>query len=155
MLLTRQNPGVHITEAQFGPLPVEETGFQNMYLVGTALRGPDDKPRLVTSPRGYHLVFGNRTSSSYLDDAVRAIFETLATKVYIQRVVGAGAVKASTNLIKAGPANVIKVDAKGKGADYNYSAVSAKKGIAITYKDGTLFVYDYSSSVDATLPKEV
>src|SRR5688572_7688666 len=99
MILTQQNPGVHTREATIGALPIELDGFDTMFLVGPALRGPIDQQRLITSPTGFHLLYGRRSATTNLDEAIKAIFEIGTFKCYIQRVAGVGAVKATKNLL--------------------------------------------------------
>jgi phage tail sheath protein FI len=108
MILTSNRPGVHVFEGTFGPIPIPVVDHRSMFLVGTALRGPVGEHKLVTSGAGYHALYGRRTSTSYLDDAVRAIFEISGeSRVYIQRVVGLNAAIATRMLKKAGTAQVI------------------------------------------------
>lgn len=135
-------PGVRVTEATRGAIPLNRFNFRTMKLVGTALRGPVAEPTLITRSSQYHDIFGPRTDSSYLDDAIRAIFEQVQVPVYVVRVAGAGAAKATLTLTAAGPTNVLKIDAWGPGTSYNYAAGPPASGVSITYIDGVLTVYD-------------
>lgn len=101
MLLTNNAPGVYVVENTFGPIPLELVGSRTMYLAGPALRGPLNG-RLVTSQRGFHLLYGRRSTMTYLDDAVRAILETVQCPIWVCRVVGDNSVIASMMLVKDG-----------------------------------------------------
>jgi phage tail sheath protein FI len=121
-----------------------------MYITAPADRGPTNTPRLISSAAAWHRLFGKRSDTTYGDDAIRAIVEVCQTPIWYNRPIGAGAVKATKMLVN-GATDVIRVDAKGEGASYNYAAGPPKKGVAVTYNNGELRVYDYD---DSTLPIE-
>jgi hypothetical protein len=99
-------PGVKVTEAVRGAIPLDIAGFKTGKMVGTALRGPVAVPTLITKQQSYHDLFGARTNSSYLDDAVRAWLENCDAPLYVVRVIGAGSAKATKTLVKAGTPQV-------------------------------------------------
>ncbi len=113
-LLTRQNPGVHTFESTFGPLSIEQSAFQNMYLTVTARRGiAGVDPDPVTSPRDVLLRYGRRISTSFLHDAIRNIYAVVSTKVWVNRVVADDAVKATKTLKGGGTSQVETATAAG------------------------------------------
>jgi phage tail sheath protein FI len=97
-----EHPGVKVTEAIRGAIPIDRLGFKTGKFVGTALRGPVNTPTLITKQSQYHDIFGPRNDVSYLDDAIRAWFENVDTPAYVVRVIGAAAVKATKTLNDAG-----------------------------------------------------
>lgn len=100
------HPGVRVTEAVAGAIPIERLGFKTGKLVGTALRGPINKPILITSERQFRSIFGPRTSTSYLHDAIRMWFENVDAPCYVVRAVNAGALAATKTLVKDGTPQV-------------------------------------------------
>lgn len=112
-------PGVEVNEATAGAIPIDRRSFRAIKLVGTALRGPavlsiNDKPQLITREKQFHDIFGANWEGSYLDDAVRAIFNNVdSSVVYITRVVGAGAAKATKTLKGGGTSQVETATAAG------------------------------------------
>jgi phage tail sheath protein FI len=106
-------PGVLVTEAIRGAIPIDQVGFRSMFLVGTARRGPLI-PTLITKIDDYHAIFGARSDSSYLDDAVKAILENVQNiPIYIQRVAGAAAAEATVTLQDAGTPQMITATVVG------------------------------------------
>ena len=106
-------PGVVVTEAVAGAIPIERLGFKTAKFVGTALRGPVNKPVLITNERQFRDIFGPRTSTSYLHDSIRQWFENVSAPCYVVRVVNTGALPATTMLIKDGTKQVITATAAG------------------------------------------
>jgi hypothetical protein len=99
-------PGVKVAEAVRGAIPLDIEGFKTGMMVGTALRGPVAVKTLITKMQAYHDLFGPRTDSSYLDDAVRAWLEHCDAPLYVVRALGAGAVKATKMLQGGGVSQV-------------------------------------------------
>ncbi|MBI3654069.1 MAG: hypothetical protein HY231_23815 [Acidobacteria bacterium] len=99
-------PGVVVTESQKGAIPINQIGFQTGKFVGTALRGPVNVPILITRYSQFVNIFGPRTTTSYLHDAVRMWFENVDAPCMVVRAINSGAVKATKTLIKAGVAQV-------------------------------------------------
>src|SRR5262245_10015761 len=92
-------PGVKVIEATRGAIPIDRTSFRSIKMVGTALRGPTGPYGPITRSAQFEEIYGPRTNTSYLDDAIRAVFEnTDSSEVYVNRVVGAGAAKATVTL---------------------------------------------------------
>lgn len=135
-------PGVRVTEATAGAIPIDRKSFQAIKLTGTALRGPVGLNRNPITREGlYQDLYGGPVSTSFLADAVRQIFtNTQDGVVFINRVVGSGALVATKSLL-ATATPTLRVDSIGPGTDYNFVS-SPAKGLSITYVDGTLNVYD-------------
>ncbi|MGH9825431.1 MAG: hypothetical protein ACREDR_19540, partial [Blastocatellia bacterium] len=138
-------PGVVTTEAIAGGVPGSFAGFQTLLAVGTSARGPSQVPTSITSPRDYELQFKSRPGE-YLGMAIRQWFANAAIgEVFVTRVVGVGAAKATATLSKmvAGtPVTVLQFTSAGEGADYNGAAGPPATGISIQYQQGLLQILD-------------
>jgi hypothetical protein len=99
-------PGLLVTESQKGAIPIPQLGFQTAKFVGTALRGPTNLPIYLTSYKQFVNIFGPRTSTSHLHDAVRMWFENVDAGCYVVRAINSGAVKATYTLVKGGTKQV-------------------------------------------------
>jgi phage tail sheath protein FI len=95
-------PGDLVTESPAGSIPLDVVAFSTGKFVGSSLRGPINTPTLISSLRQYFLMFGPAVGTSYLYDAVRAWVAQVTAPLYVVRVAGAGALQATTTLIKAG-----------------------------------------------------
>jgi len=78
-------PGVMVTDAEYGPYPIPDVGFRTFYLTGTSLRGPLT-PTPISGLAEFYRIFGPRTPTSYLPEAVRDIFQIVNAPVWINRV---------------------------------------------------------------------
>jgi phage tail sheath protein FI len=78
-------PGVMVTDAEYGPYPIPDVGFRTFYLTGTSLRGPLT-PTPISSLAEFYQIFGPRTPTSYLPEAVRDIFQIVNAPVWINRI---------------------------------------------------------------------
>lgn len=65
------------------------------FMIGASERGPNDKALRVSSIADYGVKFGARVGGSLLYDGVSAYFNEGGGSLYVSRVVGAGATKAS------------------------------------------------------------
>lgn len=89
-------PGVYIEEIERGPRPIEGVPTSTAAFIGETERGPI-RPRLVTSyieyKRWFGDVFGNR--DKYMPYAANGFFENGGRRLYVSRIVGTSATKAS------------------------------------------------------------
>ncbi len=88
-------PGVYIEELEQGPRPIEGVPTSNAAFLGETERGPL-RPRLVTSYTEYtHWFGGVFADGRYMPHAVSGFFENGGKRLYVCRIVGAGATTAS------------------------------------------------------------
>ena len=88
-------PGVYIEELEQGPQPIEGVPTSNAAFLGETERGPL-RPRLVTSYTEYtHWFGGVFADGRYMPHAVSGFFENGGKRLYVCRIVGAGATTAS------------------------------------------------------------
>jgi hypothetical protein len=100
-------PGVRVTEATAGAIPIDRLSFRAIKLNGTSMRGPAGVSGALTRSSSWNDIYGPRTPSSYIDDAIDAIFQNCdSSEVYFNRILGAGNAKASALLGKAGTPQV-------------------------------------------------
>ena len=95
------SPGVYIEELPSGNKPIEGVSTSTAGMVGVTQRGPVNEPTLVTSFADFNRQFGGYldrrlypTALEYchvLPHAVEGFFTNGGQRVYITRVVGAGA----------------------------------------------------------------
>lgn len=99
-------PGVYIEEISTGPRPIEGVSTSTAGFVGQTERGPLH-PQLVTSWEEYYRWYGDyvdraslplQTAKIYLPYAVRGFFANGGQRLFVARIVGAGAVAASADL---------------------------------------------------------
>jgi phage tail sheath protein FI len=92
-------PGVYIEELNTGPVPIEGVSTSTTGFVGQTERGPV-QPTLVTSFVEYQRWFGSflAPSISYLPFAAKGFFDNGGQRLFIARVVGAGAQQAKRDL---------------------------------------------------------
>jgi phage tail sheath protein FI len=115
------SPGVYVEEVSTGPRPIEGVSTSTAGFVGETERGPQ-RPRLVTSWADYFRWFGgyiDRVGTAmdrqnhYLPYAVRGFFDNGGQRLFVARVIGAGAATAAADL--AGGAGATTVRASGPG----------------------------------------
>ena len=119
------HPGVYIEEIERGPRPIEGVPTSTAAFLGEAERGPVT-PTLVTSYKEYQRWFGDVfDQSKYLPYAASGFFENGGRRVFICRIVGAGAAQA-----EAAFGDAFRVRAVGPGSFGN--RVFAKIGPSTT-----------------------
>lgn len=89
-------PGVYVEEVELGPRPIEGVGTSTTGLVGAAVRGPVDRPTLVTNVGEYQRIFGSylpeRLGGQHLGHgrwlpyAVEGYFQNGGSRAYVVRV---------------------------------------------------------------------
>lgn len=94
-------PGVYIEETSFRGKPIEGVSTSTAGMVGRTQRGKEGKPTLVTSFAQFTRNFGDPIAKpsdpgDYLGHAVRAFFDNGGLRTYIVRVLGEGALAASS-----------------------------------------------------------
>lgn len=130
------NVGVFVSRATAGPLAFGPDPGDNVYLAIRAERGLSNIPTLITSMSRFRAAFGGALSSAlgfssgYLSAEV--LFSKGVRRMYVLRVVGAGALAATVDLNdRAGtPLPTLKVLAKGEGVWGN--------SLDVVVEDGTL-----------------
>src|SRR6478672_3509668 len=102
-------PGVYIEEIATGPRPIEGVSTSTAGFVGETERGTT-RPTLVTSWTDFQRTFGGyldrppfnaapaNASNFFLPYAVRGFFDNGGQRLYVARVVGAGAIAANGDL---------------------------------------------------------
>jgi phage tail sheath protein FI len=91
-------PGVYVEEIERGPKPIEGVATSTAAFLGETERGTD-WPSLVTSYNEYLRRFGDVFGDGkYMPHAVKAFFDNGGRRVYITRIVGAGATEAKVTL---------------------------------------------------------
>lgn len=116
------SPGVYVEEVASGPRPIEGVSTSTAGFVGPTERGPAEV-RLITSWSEFTRWYGGTLTvgaglgagASYLPLAARGFFENGGQRLYVARVVGAGATPANALLPTAG-ADLMEVAAVGPGA---------------------------------------
>jgi phage tail sheath protein FI len=84
-------PGVYVEEVELGPKPIEGVSTSTTGFVGAAVRGPVNKPTLVTSMGEYNRIFGGYLAESYGDKrwlpySVEGFFQNGGLRAYVVRV---------------------------------------------------------------------
>jgi len=103
-------PGVYVEEGERGPKPIEGVPTSTAAFIGETERG-SLTPKYVTSYKDYARLFGGvYAADRYMPYAVNGFFENGGKRMYVARVVGAGAVPAS---VAVGP---LTATATGPGA---------------------------------------
>ncbi len=99
-------PGVYVEEVPSGNKPIEGVSTSTAGMVGVTQRGPVGSPVLVTSFGEFTRVFGgildHRVFTDGLDSlpyAARGFFGNGGQRLYVSRIVGAGAERASADLL--------------------------------------------------------
>ncbi|HEX3407864.1 MAG TPA: phage tail sheath subtilisin-like domain-containing protein [Caulobacteraceae bacterium] len=114
-------PAVYVEETSFRSKSIEGVGTSTTAFVGLTARGPVSAgasaviPPLLTSFADYetyyggvdNLVMGGNPTPNYLAHAANAFFANGGGRLYVARVLGAGAATATTGVLNnpAGPAN--------------------------------------------------
>jgi phage tail sheath protein FI len=91
-------PGVFIEEIERGPRPIEGVSTSTAAFLGETERGPT-WPRLVTNFNEFVRYFGTSfADGKYLPDAASGFFDNGGQRLYVCRIVGAGATTATLDL---------------------------------------------------------
>jgi hypothetical protein len=124
MPVTVSYPGVYIEE--FAPgAPIQGVGTSTAAFIGTAVKGPANKPTLIQSWDAFQSIFGgfithpkeSLTTIGYLAPAVYGFFLNDGTKCYVLRVTNA--THSTTTLLTADAQNVLKLGARQEGSTGN------------------------------------
>src|SRR5687768_9568377 len=90
-------PGVYVEEVDTGSKPIEGVSTSTSGMIGVTERGPVNVPMLVTSYGEYQRVFGQALNAvdygihRFLPHAVEGFFANGGKRVYVTRVLNAGA----------------------------------------------------------------
>lgn len=137
-------PGVNVTVRTASAPSGPSTDTGQWFVVGTAERGPTDRPVLLRNMTDFDTYFGNRVAWSELYDSLDAFFHEGGVRATVQRVAGPAASAGSLTLDdRAGtPLDTLTVAAASPGAWSTDLKVEVKDGAAddtfelfVTYKD--------------------
>lgn len=108
-------PGVNVTTAvRTGPVGTGDIVAGQFFVVGETERGPIDEPTLIRSFAEYVTYYGDYESDN-LYSTVKTYFDEGGTRVYVQRVVGAGASAGTISIDDSGAAATLDINAKNVG----------------------------------------
>ena len=110
------SPAVYVEEVSSGIRPIEGVGTSTGAFVGRALKGPVNKPVLITNQTQLFNTFGAFFPGYNLPYAVQHFFLEGGTRCYVVRVLDDDAGVASTVLQDDGGNGVLQVDALSQGA---------------------------------------
>jgi phage tail sheath protein FI len=103
-------PGVYVEEISSGNKPIQAASTSTAGMVGMAVRGPVNRPTLVTSRGAYARVFGGlldpsvfREGRDALPYAADGFFTNGGARLYVVRVVGRGASESTLTLVAGDP----------------------------------------------------
>lgn len=94
----RLHPGVYVEERTTGLAPIQGVSTSNMGIVGFTPEGPINESVLITSFTQFKNRFGDFTADSQVPTHAYAFFANDGRRVYVVRVVGAGAVISSGDI---------------------------------------------------------
>jgi phage tail sheath protein FI len=99
-------PGVFVEEVPSGVKPIAGVSTSTIGMVGVTERGPVDQPTLVTSFGAYSRIFGGMLdhrvftgNRDALPFAVQGAFDNGASRIYVDRIVGATATYGTADLL--------------------------------------------------------
>jgi phage tail sheath protein FI len=119
------HPGVYIEEVGSGPRPIEGVGTSTAGFLGATERGPL-RPTLVTSFTEYARWFGGDAGTGrHLPYAARGFFENGGQRLYVCRVVNAGATVASAAF---GPHFRVQAIGPGRWGRQLYARITDSSG---------------------------
>ena len=97
-------PGVYIEEIPFSGRTIEGVPTSTTAFIGGSVRGPTDRPRLVTSFTDFGRVFGGLSTTFPMGHAVQQFFENGGRRALICRVRGwrRGARPTNTEIVDRG-----------------------------------------------------
>ena len=108
------SPGVYVEETASGPRPIEGVSTSTAGVVGVSERGPLNVPQLVTSNGEFARVFGGTLPAAEFSDgarthhhlphAVEGFFSNGGKRMWVTRVLPAGAASAAREMMFADPA---------------------------------------------------
>lgn len=126
-------PAVYVEEVPSSNKPIEGASTSTAAMVGVTQRGPVNTPTLTTSSGSFNRLFGGllnpRVYTDELDALPQAAFGFFAnggSRLYVTRVVGAAATRATAALwgVAAGAATNLKLAARANAGD-QWIALSA------------------------------
>lgn len=154
-------PAVYVEETSFRSKSIEGVGTSTAGFVGLTGRGPTGvTPPLLTSFSDYELYYGglddlliaDHPVPNYLAHSVRAFFANGGARLYVARVLGAGAKSAAANVTDAATAadSAVVLGARHPGGasdpvtganfrvQLRLASLSTTKGLAARQQPGTL-----------------
>lgn len=129
--MTFSRPGVYLQEVAVPQIiTLADNGSAIGAFVGAASRGSTSVPTLLNSWTDFVKTYGGLDDAFPLTWAAYSFFANGGRQLYVQRLVGAGAVKATLTLQDAAatPVNTLRVDAIDAGAWGNDISVSVTAG---------------------------
>jgi len=156
-------PGVYIEEIPVAGRTIEGVPTSTTAFIGGSVRGPTDRPRLVTSFTDFERMFGGLSATFSLGHAVRQFFENGGRRALICRVRGwrRGARPTNADIVDRGlpmldrareRVNLVAIPPLGPSADvarptWNAAASWAKRNRAMLIVDPPA---GWQSSTDVT-----
>jgi len=108
-------PGVNVTTAvRTGPVGTGDIVAGQFFVVGETERGPIDEPTLLRSFAEFVTYYGDYESGN-LYSTVKTYFDEGGTRVYVQRVVGAGASAGTITVDDDSDVATMDINAKNEG----------------------------------------
>lgn len=146
-------PGVVVTTGvRTGPSTTAVAPASTFFVVGTAVRGPVDEAKLVTSLADFEAFYGGYNASYTLHQHLQTYFEEGGVRAYVSRTVGASATSGTRTLNDSGAAASLRIDAANPGAwstGVTVSVINASSVATVKiYFDGTLV---YSTGAQSTV----
>lgn len=168
-------PGVYVEETSFRSKSIEGVGTSTAAFVGMTARGPvtdgNQAPILCVSTTDFERLYGGMESltvgstsmPNYMAHAANAFFANGGGRLYIARVVGAGATAGTSGKLNSTdnpPAGkLVKFDARQKGGgditvELTKEALPSSKALALKQAPGTLVQFGNHTYVIGTDPME-
>lgn len=91
-------PGVYVEEQQSGNYPIEGVGTSTAGFMGTAPKGPLNRPQLITNWSQFVKNFGGYMKDAMLAYGVYGFFLNKGKRCYVSRVAGETAAKAGVTI---------------------------------------------------------
>src|SRR5512144_2721583 len=108
-------PGVNIVLLEEPPARTPPTDTGVFFAIGPATKGSDVAAKLVRSFSEFQTLYGARTTTSYLWDAMDCYFKEGGSRAYIARVVGPAPVNSSVVLKDGSNVDTLTVEANSPG----------------------------------------
>lgn len=144
-------PGISVTTGvRVGPTGADTAPASTLFVVGTAERGPVNKPRLVLGMSQFESIYGEFTSGTTLWDNLKTYFEEGGTRAYVQRIAGGTLAKADVDIMDGAgtPAIWATLTAANEGTWAN--TAGGKEGLkaVVAVASGAVTVSVYYKNVE-------
>lgn len=142
-------PGIEVLNRESPPPRSAPTDTGVWFVTGLAEKGPLT-PTLIRSLSDFTRVYGSRVGYSVLYDAVEGFFREGGARVFVNRVVGPAAAKATVTLLDGAgtPANTLTVKANSVGDWANGATGGLKVSIVAGANSGEFVIVVTLNSVE-------